>query len=127
MGKSRAEIQKAYRERQKAKGGQFLARERQRHQTLYISTCFLSKKYLEKKRKEVRERVAQHRHKKRRENRQMKRPSFDASPENSTNVDAANPSTCQGRGQEKPSQRWILEQRRKGSEKGSEKNAEQIS
>ncbi|KAH3887032.1 hypothetical protein DPMN_011044 [Dreissena polymorpha] len=44
MGKSRAEIQKAYRERQKLKGPAFLSKERARQRQNYVPASHLSKK-----------------------------------------------------------------------------------
>lgn len=51
MAKSRAEIQKAYRERQKAKGPAFLQKERQRAQSNYVPAASMNKrKLIERKR-----------------------------------------------------------------------------
>jgi len=49
MGKSRAEIQKAYRERQKAKGSTFLEKERVRQKSYYKPAATLSKKKREER------------------------------------------------------------------------------
>lgn len=46
MAKSRAEIQKAYRERQKAKGPAFLQKERQRAQNNYVPAASMNKRKL---------------------------------------------------------------------------------
>lgn len=46
MAKSRAEIQKAYRERQKAKGPAFLQKERQRAQSNYVPAASMNKRKL---------------------------------------------------------------------------------
>uniref|UniRef100_K1RJW1 Uncharacterized protein n=1 Tax=Magallana gigas TaxID=29159 RepID=K1RJW1_MAGGI len=46
MAKSRAEIQKAYRERQKAKGPAFLQKERQRAQSNYVPASSMNKRKL---------------------------------------------------------------------------------
>ena len=60
--KSRAEIQKAYRERKKAaEGSRFLAKEVRRVQKYYRSTVSLSSPELEKRREEIRKSVAKHR------------------------------------------------------------------
>ena len=59
--KSRAEIQKAYRERKKAaEGSRFLAKEVRRVQKYYRSTVSLSSPELEKRREEIRKSVAKH-------------------------------------------------------------------
>ena len=62
MGKSRAEIQKAYRERKKAKlGSVYLEKEVQRVQKYYKPTCSLRQSELQDRRERVRESVRKHR------------------------------------------------------------------
>ena len=62
MAKTRAEIQKAYRQRQKkAKGEAFLAKERQRVKRYYRTTDQLSVTQLQCRRQAISERVMKHR------------------------------------------------------------------
>ena len=57
MGKTRAEIQKQYRERKKLREGEeYMEKERERKRKYYVKTSDLSAKKL-KKRREVRKRV----------------------------------------------------------------------
>lgn len=67
MAKTRAEIQKAYRQRKKAKeGGRYKQREVKQVQKYYRSTADLSKSELQERRQAIRESVAKHREAKRR-------------------------------------------------------------
>lgn len=67
MAKTRAEIQKAYRQRKKAKeGGRYKQREVKRVQKYYRSTADLSKSELQERRQAIRQSVAKHREAKRR-------------------------------------------------------------
>ena len=67
MAKTRAEIQKAYREQKKAKeGSAYLNNEVKRVQKYYRRTVDLSKTELEKRREKIRESVNKHRESRRR-------------------------------------------------------------
>ncbi|CAG2223343.1 unnamed protein product [Mytilus edulis] len=62
MGKSRAEIQKAYRDRKKEKDGNaYLQKERERVKRYYVDTSALSKKKLEQRRTKIRQCMAKKR------------------------------------------------------------------
>ena len=60
MGRSRAEIQRAYRERKKAQGGDFLEKDRKRKREAYVPVAKLSSKELKKRRQDVNARVKKH-------------------------------------------------------------------
>ena len=62
MGKSRAEVQRAYRERKKAKEGElYLTKERQRVKKYYVPTNSLPKKNLKERREKIRDCMRQKR------------------------------------------------------------------
>ena len=85
MAKSRAEIQKAYRERQKAKrGNEFLKQEAKRVKTYYVPTAEMSTRKLQKRRERIRKSMKKKRQQDRQTNEVTAEQDHDSENINST-------------------------------------------